>query len=221
MASMYDTIMELPLFKGIGVEQLSAMLEKTSMEFIKYGEGEKIITAGQRVTHIDFIISGKILKTYNLENFDIGVQEIIGEGGMTGIQNLYGLMTHYPYSADALGAVSIMRMKKSQYMNILLSDRIYLLNIVNYLSAAEQKTTEMFLHNGVPSIERTLINLAYSIASRSAERIMISGSDEELARYLGVTDEEFATWKTEMSVAGRIQINGQKKLIIEPTGRKV
>ena len=33
MASMYGTIMDLPLFKGISEDQVSAFLEKTNIEF--------------------------------------------------------------------------------------------------------------------------------------------------------------------------------------------
>ena len=196
MSSMYETIMELPLFKGIGEEQLSLLLEKTSVEFLKYEDGETIATAKEKVESIDFILSGRVRQTYHLENFSLCVDEILGKGMVLGALHLYGLTTTYTADSVALGRVSLMRIYKSDYMNILQSDRIYILNFVNYLSAAAQKS-EIYMTGIKPAgIARDLHTLAFTFASRAAETVMIAGEDKEMAHYCGVSIEEFEEWKT-------------------------
>lgn len=195
MALMYDTIMELPLFKGIGEDQLSQLLEKTSIEFLKYTDGEIIANAKTPVKAVDFIIKGKVKNTYRMENFPIRIEEVIGEGSMLGAMRLYGIDPTHAATITAVGNVSIMRIEKSQYMNILQSDRIYILNFVNYLAAAAQKSQAMMLDQQYPSIGRTLDTLAYSVASKRAESVKIVGSDEDIANYCGVSVEEFRAWK--------------------------
>ena len=192
---MFDTIMELPLFKGIGQEQLSNLLEKTRMEFLKFEDGDSIIKSGGKVETLDFILSGRVRLTYPLENFPIAIDEIIGKGAVLGAFNLFGMVTHYPASATAIGRVSIMRMEKSQYMNILQTDRIYILNFVNLLSAAAQKAPELFIHIKDTFITKTLKSLAYAIVSRAAETVIVAGSDEDLAAYCGVDADTFSEWK--------------------------
>ena len=195
MALMYDTIMELPLFKGIGEEQLSLMLEKTSVEFLKFKDGEIIADPSTQVKGVDFIIAGKVKNVYKMENFPIEIEEILGKGNMIGALHLYGLDTHHVSQSIAIGEVSLMRVEKSQYMNILLSDRIYILNFVNYLSAAAQKPEKIMLNQGNASIKRTLDNLAYSLVSRRAESVNVKGNDQALAAYCGVSVEEIQAYR--------------------------
>ena len=195
MSSMYETIMELPLFKGIGEDQLSQMLEKTSVEFLKFEDGDILANAEDKVKAIDFILSGRVRQTFKLENFDLGVDEILGKGSVLGALHLYGIDTTYKSQSVALGRVSIMRISKVDYMNILLSDRIYMLNFVNFLSAAAQKGPIMMQKIKNPSIGRCLSILAFAFASKTAETVMVAGEDKEMAHYCGVTDKEFEEWK--------------------------
>lgn len=195
MLTMYETLMDLPLFKGIGEEQLSQLLEKTSMEFLKFRPGEIINERGGRVKGIDFILNGKVKVTYSLQNYDISIEEEMGKGRLLGAMNLFGMETTYHYGSEALDSVSIMRLEKSQYMNILKSDGIYILNFVNYLSAHAQKSPMKILGNGRFTIGRLLDNLAFNVASRKAEKVIIRGKDAEIARYCGVGISEYSAWK--------------------------
>lgn len=216
MPSMYETIMELPLFKGIGQEQLSLMLEKTSVEFLKYDDGSIIYTAEQQVRSIDFILSGKVRQTFQLKNFQLSIDEIIGKGGMPGAIHLFGMVTDYTALSRAIGKVSVMRIEKSQYMNLLLSDRIYLLNFVNYLSAAAQKPQSMAMTMKKASIGRTLENLVFSFVSRNTDSVMIVGEDAEMARFCGVSESEFEEWKTGQLVHNRILANNKGIILRSP-----
>lgn len=195
MTSMYETIMQLPLFKGIGEDQLSQILEKTSLEFLKYEEGEKIFEPGQQVTTIDFIITGRVEQKYSLREYPLSVIETLGAGNVMGVLNLYGMETHYISTSRAIGRVNVMRMEKSQYMNILSSDRIFIMNFANYLSAAAQKIPTMVLDSGVHSVWRELTSLVTPFVSRHSETIKIEGTDEAIALYCGVSMEEFQKWK--------------------------
>ena len=216
MASMYETIMELPLFKGIGEEQLSQMLEKTSIEFLRFEDGDVIANEFARVNSVDFILSGRIRNTFRLENFPIEIDEILGVGAMVGALHLFGLDTTYGSSAIALGKVSIMRVEKSQYMKILQSDGIYILNFVNYLSAAAQKGSRIQLQLGAFSIGRQIKTLTESVVSRAAESVVIAASDHALADFCGVSVPEFRDWKSAELAHNRIIVNQRGILIKSP-----
>ncbi|MCH5239529.1 MAG: Crp/Fnr family transcriptional regulator [Muribaculaceae bacterium] len=208
MASMYETILELPLFKGIGEEQLSYMLEKTGFDFLKFNDRESIYLAGEKVKGIDFILDGKVINRYAIKNSDINVLEIMGKGSILGANNLYGMITHYLADSLSIGKVSVMRVDKAQYMSILQIHPIFILNFVNYLSAAAQRNAEILIEREVSGISRDLKILGLSLTSRMAERIMIEGSDESFAEYCGVSLPHFREWKKEESANGRIKIEG-------------
>ena len=62
MSSMYETIMELPLFKGVSHDKISELIETTKFHFLKYGNGETIIESGETCTHLRFLVSGSIVR---------------------------------------------------------------------------------------------------------------------------------------------------------------
>ena len=216
MQSMYETIMELPLFKGIGEDQLSVMLEKTSVEFLKFEEGEIISKADESVQYINFILNGRVRQTYQLDYYSIAVDEILGKGSVIGALHLFGMDTNYTGTSVALSKVSIMRIGKSQYMNILQSDKIYMLNFVNYLSAAAQKAPALLRKVKEFSITRTMEIFAFSIVSRAAETVMVAGDDRDIASFCGVTEEAFEEWKTTELAHNRIIANNRGIILKSP-----
>ncbi|KAA6332308.1 hypothetical protein EZS27_019165, partial [termite gut metagenome] len=45
---MYDTLLRLPLFQGICREDLTAIIEKVKLNFLKYEAGKQIVRSGER-----------------------------------------------------------------------------------------------------------------------------------------------------------------------------
>ena len=46
MESIFEILMDLPLFQGVSREKLSELIEKTPFHFLKYADGEQIIASG-------------------------------------------------------------------------------------------------------------------------------------------------------------------------------
>lgn len=213
---MYETIMELPLFKGIATDQLSALLEKTSVDFVNFADGETLTKAHQKVEALDFILSGKVLQRAGLDNFDIKVEAILGPGSVIGVLNLFGLDTTYIVDSRALGKTSLMRIGKTDYMNILRSDSIYILNFVNYLSAGAQKGSHIIRKSKGDAIGRSLEILAYSVVSRLSETIKVCGEDSEIARYCGCNVRQLEEWKEREEASGKIRLRPGEIILKHP-----
>ena len=58
MNSMYQQLMQLPLFQGVSTEKITALVEKLPFHFLKFRNGDQIFAAGEPCTHIKFIVSG-------------------------------------------------------------------------------------------------------------------------------------------------------------------
>lgn len=204
MHSMYETLMDLPLFKGIGETQVSMLLEKTSMEFLNFKDGQKIASPEMTVKTVDFILSGHVKSVYRLQHFEIIIEEYCGKGGMPAITHLFGMDTRYGAEVVAVGKTSILRIDKGHYINTLMSDRIYLMNFANCLSAAAQTAQSFMLKQEGNAVSRMIFGLAYSIANRNIETIKIKATDQELARYCNVTEKELEDWKVQAQMQGLI-----------------
>ena len=66
MDSIFEILMDLPLFQGVSREKLSELIEKTPFHFLKYSDGEAIAAAGDSCTRIRFIISGEAVAVTSL-----------------------------------------------------------------------------------------------------------------------------------------------------------
>lgn len=59
MDSMYDVLLQLPIFQGVSRNKISELIEKMKFHFLKYPDGEKIVTSGEECNHLKFLILGR------------------------------------------------------------------------------------------------------------------------------------------------------------------
>lgn len=152
MASMYETIMDLPLFKGITHEQVSLFLERTHLHFLNYADGERVAGGVEPVNSITYILRGKVRVQYPLLEGDAIMSYTLGVGSVIGADHLFGLHRVLPFDVVAAGACSAVAISKEQYLALLPTDPIYLVNYVNYLSYFAQRAAAIvrdFDGNGV------------------------------------------------------------------------
>ncbi len=57
MASMFEILMNLPLFRGVSHEKLAQVVGEAKFHFLKYPAGELVVREGESCTHIAFVIS--------------------------------------------------------------------------------------------------------------------------------------------------------------------
>ena len=60
METMFDTLLQLPLFQGLCHEDFTSILDKVKLHFIKHKAGETIIESGTLCTQLCFLLKGEI-----------------------------------------------------------------------------------------------------------------------------------------------------------------
>lgn len=145
MATMYETIMDLPLFKGVGKDHVSQFLEKTDIRFQNYKAGDTIMLPGEIISDIRYVISGDV-RCSAVNHIDgLRISCRIGRGTVIGADRLFGIHTGIRQTLRAIGDVSVMMFSKEKYINLLNSDPIYQLNFFNFLSLRAQRPVEALL----------------------------------------------------------------------------
>ncbi len=200
MATMYEMIMDLPLFKGVGKDHISLFLEKTNIGFRNYNGGEILADIGESVRMVRFVISGEVNIIHRLEDVGVTVEERAGFGRVLGADRLFGLDTGYPYRAVAVTRTSIMEFSKEQYINLLHSDNIYMLNFFNYLSLRAQRPVDAIKRYCNGTINSRVRQLVCVLTEPGAKGVVINGSDEALAEYCDTTEEYIREWKHEIQM---------------------
>ena len=100
MESMYEKLMELPLFQGVSRDKLSELIEKTPFHFVKYTAGEQIVETNEECTHIRFILTGDVRIDLSSANRRVTVSETLVGPNVIGPDYLFGRNTFYPFNAS-------------------------------------------------------------------------------------------------------------------------
>lgn len=136
---MYETIMDLPLFKGISHDHVSQFVERTHLNFLNFADGERVASAGRQVQTLTYIIRGKVRASIPLLEGRAKISFTQGQGSVIGANHLFGLNRTLPCDVDAIGSCSAIEISKEQYLALLPTDPIYMVNYLNYLSYHAQR----------------------------------------------------------------------------------
>ena len=52
MDSMYDVLLQLPIFQGVSRNKISELIEKINFHFLKYPDGEKKVKRGEECNQL-------------------------------------------------------------------------------------------------------------------------------------------------------------------------
>lgn len=183
---MYDVIMDLPLLQGISHAQVSAFLEKTHVEFINVAEGGNVCDAYTESDSLLYVIKGDVKVVWCNKSGAVTIEFRQGARSLLGASNLFGMVRRSPYSVVALTPVSLLRINKAQYLSLLQTQPVYLLNLLNYLSLRAQKPLEILgtWKDGSPlSWLRTWVGI---VTPSTAIDIAVNISDGTFAKYLNL-----------------------------------
>ncbi|MCM1348221.1 MAG: Crp/Fnr family transcriptional regulator [Firmicutes bacterium] len=205
MDSMYENLMELPLFKGVSFDRISDIVGATRFHFLKYAPGETITEAGEKCTHIKFVISGAArLVTLN-SGGRLRVAQTIKAPEVIAPDFLFGRFTNYPCSVTAVGATGILQIAKLDYLKILHSDDVFLINFLNTLSINAQKSVigVLALTNG--SLEERIAFWIVALTQRGSTNISLQCKQRDFYSLFGVQRSSFMATLDSMAERGLVE----------------
>lgn len=174
--TMYETIMDLPLFKGLGTDHISSFLEKTSIEFHRFSSGDIIVEGGAPVKTLRFLISGRIRCVLPVLHGRLTISSEFEGQDAIGVTRLFGMHPHHEATVTAVNNVGIMEFSKDKYVKLLRSDSIYLMNFANLLSLNVQKTSQIFPDFTRLDLARIFAEWVVLFTVRKSEDIAISSA---------------------------------------------
>ncbi|MFI3240762.1 MAG: Crp/Fnr family transcriptional regulator [Bacteroidales bacterium] len=206
MSSIYEIMMNLPLFKGVSREKISELIEKNRFHFLKYASDEQIVATGDVCNHIRFIISGDARIELSNFNHKLMLSEVISAPNVIGADYLFGMNTRYPFDVYASGgSCGILQIEKADYINILYSDKVFLFNILNSLSRNCQKYTEGLLSLSSGSVAERLSFLILSLTQRGGKDICMKFKQKDLCTLLSVQRNSLVNALNDLNSRGIIE----------------
>lgn len=202
---MYDTLLELPLFRGVSRERISEIAGKAKFHFLKFMPDAEIITPGDAGTHLRFLVSGAVRMSLTAPENGISISQTLYGPDMLLPDFLFGRNTVYPCLVKAISNVSMLQVAKSDYLNILAADPIFMLNYLNYLAMNAQKAVDGTLSVMSGQLKRRIAFRIVALSQQSGKSIVLKGGKVSLAASFGVTRNTLAETLREMNEAGLVQ----------------
>lgn len=185
MNSMYHQLMQLPLFQGVSTEKITQLVEKLPFHFLKYRSGEKIVAAGDPSTHIRFIVSGRVRTVMNTTRLKVSIEQTLSTSHVLAPEYLFGRDNAYPFTAFADGPCGILQLLKGDYIKMINADKVFLFNILNYLSSGSQRGIAMALAARDGSVDERLAMLMNVLTVTGATDIVLKYKQKDLCSLLG------------------------------------
>lgn len=216
MNSMYQQLMQLPLFQGVSTEKITALVEKLPFHFLKFRNGEQIFSQGDVCTHLKFIVSGKVRLTTPCEYLRVAFHQTLATPHVLAPEYLFGRETVYPYTAVADGPCGILQLLKSDYVKIVNSDKVFLFNILNYLSSGSQRNTSSVLSVKSGSVLERLMVLVDMLAVSGATDLKITYKQKDLCSLFGTQRTSLIAALDRLSDRGVLEYNSNELRILDP-----
>lgn len=210
---MYEILMALPLFSGVSHDKLMQVVGTTKFHFLKFLPGERIITAGDVCSHIQFIISGSMRMSIESEDKRFRVLQTLSAPEVVCPDFLFGLATHYPCTAIALDTTGILQVDKHDYVSMLSTDRVFLYNYLNMLSVNAQKAVDGVLAVTSGTLEQRIAYWISALTQRSGKDIVLECRQRDLYSMFGVQRSSFINTLEDMKRRGLIDYTPQSIII--------
>ena len=185
MNSMYQQLMQLPLFQGVSTDLITALVEKLPVHFLKYRNGEQIVAAGDTCTHIKFIVSGKVRVITPCSRLRVSLEQTLSTPHVLAAEYLFGRDTNYPFTAYAEGPCGILQLLKGDYIKMINTDKVFLFNILNYLSSGSQRGLSLALSSRDGSVAERLAMLVSVLTVTGATDVVLKYKQKDLCSLLG------------------------------------
>lgn len=156
MDTMFDTLLQLPLFQGLSQDDFTSILEKVKLDFTKYKSGEVIVRTDTDCDGLLFILKGKIKAFTVASALPVTVIECIQAPYLIEPYSLFGMNVRHVSSYVAETEVHVVRISKSYVLSVLFDYEIFRLNYLNILSNRVQILTQKLWNIGIVDLEKRI-----------------------------------------------------------------
>lgn len=185
--TMYDTLLQLPLFQGLGQADITAIIEKVKTHFVKPEDGEVYIRQGELCDKLVFLLSGQLLLTRNHNDNLFAWYETMNNPQLIEPHSLFGIRPQYTATYTAQSKVHLLTIDKSYVLSELNNYEVFRLNYLNILSSRAQLFQSKLWSAQAKGTEQKIINFFLLHSDKPAGKKVIQIKMEDFASLLDDT----------------------------------
>lgn len=216
--TMFDSLLQLPLFQGMSMTDFHSILTKTRMEFQKVMPGETILTAGQRCSEFVFVLNGTAEGVRTGESGLFTFSEEVSAPYLIEPQSMFGMSAQYTHTYRAVSQCSIVRIEKQYIYTELGKFNIFRMNLLNMISNKAQNAENYIWKIRSTSIREKIILFITCLSDVQNGQKRLAVRMEDLAALIDATRINVSRELNSLEAMGVIMLK-RKEIVVPDMSR--
>lgn len=182
---MFDTLLQLPLFQGLGQADLTRILESTHLNFETLPKDSTVVRQDKICSDVILVIEGKLRQNTQSADHSWSVDEEVGARSLIGLDVLYGSTRTHRHTFTTLCPTRLLRVDKRTVAALTDYFEVFRLNVLNWLTTRAVRQTQPQWLPAPDSLCGRIIAFMRSHVEYPAGHKVFHISQQQLGQYLG------------------------------------
>jgi len=187
METMYETLLKMPLFQGLGEDEITKIVGKVKLHFQKYKAGSVILRSGDPCNELTFLLKGEIMLESTDKDNNFVLKEFQSAPDLVGFYSLFGIKTCYFSTYTAETDVDVVSIDKSFILTELDKHDIFRLNFRNILSNRLQQFHDRLWQFTYSCLETKIVDFLLARCEKPYGKKQLKIKMEDFAAIIGET----------------------------------
>jgi CRP-like cAMP-binding protein len=205
--TMYDTLLQLPLFQGLCKNDFTNIIGKVKLHFHKYNADDIIVEQGAPCTQLIFLLNGEIISQTTDNRHSYALFETFGSPFVIEPYSLFGMQTNYTATYKARTDINIVTIDKLFVLNELNNYEIFRLNYLNILSNRAQVAYEKLWNSHIGNTEEKILNFLVLRSMKPEGKKILKIKMEDLASLIDETRINVSKVLNDLQEQGLVQLS--------------
>ncbi|MEI3055624.1 MAG: Crp/Fnr family transcriptional regulator [Phocaeicola plebeius] len=156
--TMYDKLLQLPLFQGMSKFDFTDILEKVKIHFNKYEPGSCLVRQDTPCNQLIFVLDGEVQIESKDRAHQYTIWETFKSPNVIEPYSLFGMRPYFTASYTAVTEVNTLNIDKSYILNELCRYEVFNLNYMNMLSNRSQVIYNKLWNSHIGKTRDKIIN---------------------------------------------------------------
>ena len=136
---VYDKLLKIPLFTGMSMTELEAVVGETRLFFRKVEQGERVASDGDPCGRLVILVEGHLRVITFSDDRALAVEEEMSGCHVLQPECAFGLRQRFTHTYEALTPCSLISIDKKETLRLTSASLIFRLNLINLISTTLQK----------------------------------------------------------------------------------
>ena len=177
--TMFERLLQLPLFQGMTTQEVSDVMSHVRLDFVNYHRGDEIVMQGESCKKLIYIISGEVMAEHKNADQQFTLTEQLPDLKVLEPYNLFGMYQTYSRTYTFTTEGSTLAIDKQVMLNQLLTNTIAKINLMNIVCNKYQQTQQLLSNYPDDSVRHKIVKfvLTHSISPKGQKNIQIKMTD--------------------------------------------